>query len=156
MSSQATGWTMQLYNVPSGTGQTPVAFPAEALIGTSNLPQTINFNGPSEFQKFVPKCTGNLFSWRFFGKIQISTAGDYTFCISSDDGSELFLNSQPIETQSQQAPVQYSLLVDDDGLHGTLQRCSPITLGAGSYYTQVVIAHYISNSSYKTKHKTET
>ncbi|KAJ9436984.1 hypothetical protein DIPPA_03422 [Diplonema papillatum] len=59
----------------------------------------------------------NNFASRHFGHLKIDEAGDYTFYISSDDGSRLFIDG--------------SLIVDNGGLHGTRTKEGTLRLDAG-------------------------
>jgi len=54
---------------------------------------------------------------RFSGYISIATAGTYTFYTNSDDGSRLYVNGE--------------LVVDNDGLHGAVEKSGTQFLGAG-------------------------
>jgi len=53
------------------------------------------------------------------GFLEIETAGDYHFCLTSDDGSLLFINDLRV--------------VNDEGLHGMSEQCNtgPVNLAAG-------------------------
>jgi hypothetical protein len=59
------------------------------------------------------------FALRFTGMIQIPATGKYMFFISSDDGSRLYINDK--------------LLINNDGLHGMVEKQGAIDLQAGSY-----------------------
>lgn len=63
--------------------------------------------------------TTNYFAFKFDGLIQISRAGTYTFFTSSDDGSNLYINNNPIE------------VVHNDYLQGTTERSGTVDLGVG-------------------------
>ena len=68
----------------------------------------------------------DYFGFVFTGKLRITTAGNYTFYTSSDDGSQLYLNN--------------TLRVDNDGLHGSREKASSvINLAAGSYSIKVLM-----------------
>jgi hypothetical protein len=61
--------------------------------------------------------TNQEYSVRYLGKINITTAGSYTFYTNSDDGSALFINGQ--------------LLVDNDGIQGATEESGTISLAEG-------------------------
>lgn len=61
----------------------------------------------------------DYFAFDFFGYIYITTAGEYTFYTTSDDGSQLWIGNQ--------------MIVNNDGLHGMQERSGKITLAAGVY-----------------------
>lgn len=65
------------------------------------------------------KTSDDQFALRFSGMIQIPTTGKYTFSISSDDGSRIYLDEK--------------LLVDNDGLHGMSEKSGTVDLVAGSH-----------------------
>ena len=64
------------------------------------------------------------FAFEFNGFINITTAGEYTFFTSSDDGSQLSIGSQEV--------------VDNDGLHGKRERSGSVSLSVGSHPISVV------------------
>ena len=61
----------------------------------------------------------------FTGEIEITNAGDYTFYISSDDGSKLYIDGVEI--------------IDNDGLHGLKELSNevPVVLDAGKHAIRV-------------------
>ncbi|MCM8527765.1 MAG: PA14 domain-containing protein, partial [Lentisphaeraceae bacterium] len=61
----------------------------------------------------------------FTGEIEITNAGDYTFFISSDDGSKLYIDGVEV--------------IDNDGLHGLRELSNevPVTLDAGKHSIRV-------------------
>ncbi len=64
------------------------------------------------------KKENDQFALRFTGLIQIPTAGKYTFYLSSDDGSRLYLDEKQ--------------LIDNDGLHGMSEKSAAVDLQPGS------------------------
>ncbi len=66
------------------------------------------------------------FALRFTGAIQISKAGKYTFYTASDDGSRLYIGKR--------------LVVNNDGLHGMVEKSNTITLQAGSH--PIVVTYF--------------
>jgi putative heme-binding domain-containing protein len=59
------------------------------------------------------------FALRFTGTILVPRTGTYTFFISSDDGSRIYLDGR--------------LLVNNDGLHGMVEKSASIDLAAGAH-----------------------
>lgn len=68
----------------------------------------------------------DAFALRFTGSLQVSTSGKYTFYIASDDGSRFYLNDQ--------------LLIDNDGLHGMVEKSASVDLAAG--YHRIVVTYF--------------
>jgi hypothetical protein len=65
----------------------------------------------------------DLFAFSFTGFVNIPSDGEYTFYTSSDDGSRLYIGT--------------TLVVDNDGLHGTLEKSGKIGLKAGKHAVTV-------------------
>jgi putative heme-binding domain-containing protein len=72
--------------------------------------------------------TRDAFALRFTGHIKIDQPGDYTFYIASDDGSRFYIDG--------------SLLVNNDGLHGMVEKSGRVSLTAG---THPIVATYFDN-----------
>ncbi|WP_153801047.1 fibronectin type III domain-containing protein [Foetidibacter luteolus] len=88
------------------------------------------------FSAMTAKRTGNIsnfnisiasvqdnFAFRFESIINIPTTGNYTFYTASDDGSQLFIDG--------------NLVVNNDGLHGTVERSGQVSLTAGVHNIRV-------------------
>jgi hypothetical protein len=119
--------------------------------------------GLGSVSRWIPACPNDYFSWQFFGRIAIATPGQYTFAIESDDGSLLYLNLVPTpimpdSATSSAAPTgevtvvgnevpqssvaesprgTYSLIIDNDGLHGARKYSRTIQLQSGTYSAKV-------------------
>jgi hypothetical protein len=52
----------------------------------------INFRSVGDFQNAVSGTPSQLFVWVIDGKILIRASGDYSMCITSDDGSYLYVD----------------------------------------------------------------
>ncbi|MHC4751678.1 MAG: PA14 domain-containing protein, partial [Planctomycetota bacterium] len=65
------------------------------------------------------------FGFRFSGQISITTAGDYTFYTTSDDGSKLYING--------------TMVVDNDSTHGMEEQQGTIPLTAGMHTIEVTM-----------------
>ncbi|MFK7925268.1 MAG: PA14 domain-containing protein [Bacteroidia bacterium] len=93
----------------------------------STLPDfsTLNpaFRGTVENFTLEDRLQDDYFAFVFTGEIYLETSGEYTFYISSDDGSEFWIDGQE--------------LVDNDGLHGMRERNASITLSAGYHPIEV-------------------
>jgi hypothetical protein len=117
--------------------------------------------GVGPVSRWISACPKDNFAWQFFGRIAITTPGQYTFAIESDDGSLLYLNliSTPMMPDSA-APAAtdteavagnepprssvaenprgtYSLIIDNDGLHGARKYSRTIQLQSGTYSAKV-------------------
>ncbi|WP_162268259.1 PA14 domain-containing protein [Hymenobacter sp. PAMC 26628] len=68
------------------------------------------------------------YAMQYTGYVTVPTDGQYTFTTGSDDGSQLFIGS--------------ALVVDNDGLHGYLERAGTIGLQAG---THAITITYLQN-----------
>ena len=73
--------------------------------------------------QFPEQRAADHFALRFTGYITIPADGQYTFYTNSDDGSQLFIDGE--------------LVVDNDGLHGAIERKGTIGLHAGTHTFEV-------------------
>ena len=76
-------------------------------IGQAYVP-TINFDSDVKFQQAIPGTPSDRFAATYRGRFEVRTAGSYTFCTTSDDGSDLTIDG--------------SLVVDNGGLHASRRR----------------------------------
>jgi hypothetical protein len=114
-------WTVSMY---SSTNEL-VYLPNVAdltRVGVSKA-REINFRSVGDFQNAVSGTPSQLFVWIIDGKILIRTGGDYSLCITSDDGSYLY--------------VDENLVVSNGGLHGDVKKCATINLAEGGHAVQV-------------------
>ena len=109
------------------------------IVGGGNLSYEYyegRWNALPDFSTLSPVSTGsvtsfsitsaqsnNEFAFRFFGTITIDSTGDYTFYTQSDDGSQLFIDGV--------------LVVDNDGLHGSVEEDGTVTLSEGIHTIEV-------------------
>lgn len=117
------------------------------LLPSVNPPNAVNgldyeyYEGSSfsvvpDFAKLTPGKTGNvnnfdislanrpeIYAFSFNGYIDVPKDGLYTFYTASDDGSLLFIDNQ--------------LVVDNNGLHGTVEKSGQIGLKAGKHAISV-------------------
>ncbi len=102
-------WSMNTYS----SGNRPLYSMPDVktltFVGQTYVP-SISFDTESKFQKAIPGTPADRFATTFQGRFVVQTAGAYTFCTSSDDGSDLTIDG--------------SLVVDNGGLHGTERRYS--------------------------------
>ena len=68
----------------------------------------------------------DAFALRFTGQLHLTTSGNYRFFLGSDDGSRLYLDGK--------------LLIDNDGLHGMVEKQAAIDLSAG--YHPLVVTYF--------------
>ncbi len=99
-------------------GVTYQYFESSQIQRTGDLDNLIPTDGGSIPQIVLPKkYRENHVGFRFSGQIHAAVAGDYSFFLSSDDGSKLYLNGKQI--------------VDNDGMHGVVEVRADIHLEAG-------------------------
>ena len=67
----------------------------------------------------APRLRDDEFALRYTGYVTVPADGTYTFSTASDDGSQLFIGS--------------TLVVNNDGLHGTQEKSGQIGLKAGTH-----------------------
>ncbi|WP_146203417.1 Ig-like domain-containing protein [Leucothrix pacifica] len=107
-------------------------FPVGSAPGISYEYFEGNWNALPDFSALTPVATGTsdsfditlrnrdeYFGFRFSARINIETAGNYTFYTNSDDGSQLFIDG--------------NLVVDNDGLHAMQERSGTVNLSAGDH-----------------------
>jgi len=93
----------------------------------SNLPDFSKMNpiktGKVSTLSLSPRNRNDNFAFVFEGNIQIDTEDTYTFYLSSDDGSKLFINN--------------SLIVNNDGLHASREKQGQVYLKKGLHPIKV-------------------
>ena len=67
----------------------------------------------------APRGREEYFALRYSGLLRVARAGVYTFWVKSDDGSQLYIGE--------------TLVVDNEGLHGAVERAGAIALAAGAH-----------------------
>ena len=114
---QATGIAVD-YFYPSGNN---VAIETLAKIKpqASGIVPEIVMNVPQLKQR-------DKFALRFTGMISAPKSGKYTFFVASDDGSRIYLNDK--------------LLVNNDGLHGMVEKSGSVELPAGAH--KLVVTYF--------------
>ena len=106
----SSAWDYDLYygvwdNLPDFSTLTPVATGVTSTLDLSVSP------------------VNSKFALRFVGSIEVSEAGAYTFYTTSDDGSRLYVNGQPV--------------VNNDGRHAPVERQGQVTLAAGVHDIEI-------------------
>jgi|GEM_PF-941229 len=121
---------------PSGSNLRPTDNPANTVAGLdykyyegswSALP---NFDALTAVKQgnvtsfdLTPRNRNDNFGFTFTGFVEVPSDGTYTFFTTSDDGSKLFIGSTQV--------------VNNDGLHGALERSGSIGLKAGKHAISV-------------------
>jgi len=113
----ASTWTMRMYSSASPLNDMPDVYSLK-LVGTAIVP-LISFHNQYDFERFVPQTPSANYAAVFFGTVTVVKRGIYTFCTTSDDGSSL--------------DVDGSILVENGGLHGAVQRCAARELMPGKH-----------------------
>lgn len=72
----------------------------------------------------------DYFAFKFEGMINISTAGNYTFYTTSDDGSKLYIGGHN----------ESDLIVNNDGLHGNVEKSGTKYLTVGNH--PIVVTYF--------------
>lgn len=80
--------------------------------------------GVLENFSFAPRNRDEHFGFMYSGFVRVPVDGVYTFFTDSDDGSRLYIGDE--------------LVVDNDGLHGMLEKGGAIALGAGLHPIRVL------------------
>ena len=106
--------------------------------GLSRVDPQLNFTSstttdPNGWGSIIPPATAaggnpidpNFFSSRHRGSVFIATAGSYTFYLTSDDASFLWVDEAAL------APTLANVLINNGGLHGNVTVQATATLSAG-------------------------
>jgi hypothetical protein len=113
----ASAWTMRVFRSSRGLDSMPDVASMK-LVGTAVVP-FVAFHSQYDFERYVPQTPGANYAAAFYGSVMVERRGIYTFCTTSDDGSSL--------------SVDGSLLVENGGLHGAVQRCAARELLPGKH-----------------------
>jgi hypothetical protein len=100
-------WLMKTYSSGDQALSTMPDVSTLTYIGQAYVP-TINFDSDVKFQQAIPGTPSDRFAATYRGRFEVRTAGSYTFCTTSDDGSDLTIDG--------------SLVVDNGGLHASRRR----------------------------------
>lgn len=121
---------------PQGTNLRNPENPSNVTAGLNYAYYEGTWNNLPDFSSLTPVKTGSattfdlgvrnrddLFSVSFDGFVDVPTDGTYTFYTSSDDGSKLYIGTTEV--------------VNNDGLHGTVEKSGSIGLKAGKHAIKV-------------------
>ena len=114
---QEPGVTMRVFQLPRALTEICPIKPGQTP-NVDELKQTIDWEGDEVFGGPT-----NNFIVHAIANITVPTAGEYTFRLRSDDGSELLIDD--------------SLVIDHDGLHGAEDMDGTVTLTAGVHALRV-------------------
>jgi hypothetical protein len=117
MWQSASGWRETIYKGPNSMSRVP-SVAGLKRIGSARMQYISQYNNHA-FTRAVPGTPHDHFVWRDVGEVDIQFGGKYTFCTTSDDGSNLLVKGKKV--------------VNNDGLHGPRKRCGSITLSRGVY-----------------------
>jgi len=117
MWQSASGWRETIYKGPNSMSRVP-SVAGLKRIGSARMQYISQYNNHA-FTRAVPGTPHDHFVWRDVGEVDIQFGGRYTFCTTSDDGSNLLVKGKKV--------------VNNDGLHGPRKRCGSITLSRGVY-----------------------
>jgi len=130
-------WTLRMYHSPTRLNSMPnlalVTFVKETQV------PFIDFHSLDDFRKVIgaqqPKSN---YAWAFYGNLGVKIAGTYTFCTTSDDGSQLYVDDVRV--------------VNNDGRHSAREKCGKVELATGTrkmfvpgfkgYGSAYMAAHY--------------
>ena len=114
----------------------PSFFPY-AISSTNRIEPTLNYT-TTDWGVPMPPASGNTtdqndFSSRYRGSIYIATTGTYTFYLTSDDGSYMWIDNAALAY-----PVVYSnALINNGGPHGAITVSGSVSLTAGYHPIQI-------------------
>jgi uncharacterized repeat protein (TIGR01451 family) len=102
--------------------------------GLTRTDAVLNFPSNSTWGNLVPPATGtasnpDTYSSRYRGSIKITTAGNYTFRLSSDDAAYLWLDGAALAA----APTLASATINNGGQHSAVSVMATVRLSAGSH-----------------------
>jgi hypothetical protein len=84
-------FVMCMYRAEVNLGSIPKLRTADSgtsrlyYVGKAAVP-IVDMHDLGSFRSYVPATPGSNYAWAILGQAKITTAGAYTFCISSDDG----------------------------------------------------------------------
>ncbi|KIC45528.1 hypothetical protein RA28_10665, partial [Ruegeria sp. ANG-S4] len=85
--------------------------------------QTTELNSRFRFDPFWKNGPSDYFAVQYAGDLNVATGGKYTFYLTSDDGSALYVDGQ--------------LVIDNDGRHPDVSRIITLDLSAGAHDIEV-------------------
>lgn len=123
----------------------PSFFPS-TISTTNRIESTLNYTG-NNWGAIVPPAAGtvadaNTFSSRYRGSIYIATPGNYTFYLTSDDASYLWIDNNALAYPV----VVANALINNGGGHGDLTVSNTIALQAGYHNIQILYGEGTGNN----------
>ena len=117
-------------------GDNPSYFPA-TVATTNRVESNLNYTG-NNWGAIVPPAGGTVadadnYSSRYRGSIYIATGGTYTFYLTSDDGSWMWIDNAALAYPT----VVASALINNGGLHGDVTVAATLSLTAGLHNIQI-------------------
>ena len=87
----ATGFTVCIFRSEVGLTSIPAIGNADTGINRlyyvgKGVTQFVDFRDYNQIQRVVPNIPDTHYAWAIYGTLQITNAGSYTLCITSDDG----------------------------------------------------------------------
>jgi hypothetical protein len=110
-------WEMRVYKCNTAPTLLPDVSTLQP-IGTAVIP-FIDFNGVSNFQKYIPTLPNDNIAAVFTGRTKITKPGLYDVCTDSDDGSRLWIDT--------------NMVVENGGQHGRRTKCVSVMLTEGEH-----------------------
>jgi hypothetical protein len=115
-------WFMRVFRGDSINNMNDAAWRDLDFVGKSTIP-AISFGDLPDIRRYVPGTPQGNYVWVIYGRVEITQAGTYQFCSTSDDGSFLFVDDNRI--------------VNNDGLHGAVRVCGNVVLSPGMHNVRV-------------------
>ena len=110
-------WKLSLYQADWNLHHVPDVT-ALTLVGTDKM-EEIRLGSRYDFEKYIVPVPSKNYAWTVSGISTISSPGSYQWCMSSSDGSRLFIDNQ--------------LVVNNDGIHGRHRVCANKYMRAGNH-----------------------
>lgn len=108
-----------------------------AMVASFNSPE---FTGTVTNFSLTPRTQEDYFNFEFSGYLDILTEGEYTFRVTSSDGSRLILDDQ--------------VVIDNDGEHGNVTKLSdPLQLAKGPHRLIVPYFEYVGVQTLTVQYK---
>ena len=125
------------HSQPGFSEANPLTFFSSAASGTQRVDATVNFANAG-FGNVNGNGTGTPvnFSARYRGSVTLKAGGTYTFYLTSDDASYMFLGKEATLA----SPTPNNAFIKNGGDHGDVERTNSISVAAtGGYDVQVLL-----------------
>jgi hypothetical protein len=124
------GFAAEYFRLPSSVSSLSGVNFDRTPDATGTVGQLGRASGNSPFWDGGP---ADRFAARYTATLEVERAGAYRFFLTSDDGAALFINGQRV--------------INNDGLHGAIERRGIVDLAAGNYEIEVI---YFDNQGRQT------